>query len=194
MSNKPKQIVHEYNKYGYTNITPNYSNNPSGIYQMQQVEDSTYLEVYCSPDDVDDITRDINSHVDGVVGSIYTKVDTSGSIYVMEGDEEAAYESYVEALLAKLDPEGELYSLNVPRYNCTFSRKCDDTVKGSSTDRTQVSCSTVSELIEELFSKPYIHRLDNKLSYEQKVHLKVLSRRIQDMKGLEKETREVGVL
>ncbi len=193
MNNKPKQITHQYNKYGYTNITPNYSKNPSGIHQMQQVQHNTYLEVYCSPADVDDVTRDINRHVDGVE-SVHTNVENHGSIYVIEGDEDTVYESYVEALLVKLDPDDELDSLNVPKYDCTFSRKCDDTVKDSSTDRTQVLCSTVEGIIKELMSRPYIHRLDNRLSSEQKVHLYELSLRIQDMKGLEGETRKVGIL
>lgn len=185
-----KEIKHEYNKYGYSSITPNYISNKSGIYPMQQIEGNTYLEVYCSPNDVDEVTSQINRHVDGVE-SVAAKVDLHDSIFVIEGDETSVFETHNEALLNKLDPDNELSSLVANKYVCTFSRKCDDIVKNYTTDRTQVLASTIDELITELLTRPYIHKLDDKLSKEQKEHLYELSLRIQDMKGITKETREV---
>lgn len=185
-----KQIKHEYQNYGYENITPNYCKNTAGIYQMQTVDNSTYLEVYCHPSDIKDVQADIERHVDGVE-SIYPQVDKTDSIFVLEGNEEDYYTTYNEALLHKLDPDEELHSLVGNVYTYALSNKCDDTVTGYSTGRTQYTSSTIDGIITNLIGHPYIHKLDKKLSQEQKEHLYELSLRIQEVNGWDKETREV---
>jgi len=183
--NKPK-IKHELNQYGMENIS---WKNKFNVYKLSDSNDC-YVKVYCAKEDLQEVESQVLRHVDYVS---QTSIITDGTdqCYVVEGEEESYYDCWTEAFLASLDPEQNLESLHMSKvYDITLSSKADD-VKNSSTDRTWFKCKTFEDIIKELAYKPYIHKLDDKLTAQEKFDLYKLSLLIQKKLGKEEETREV---
>lgn len=184
--NKPK-IKHTLNQYGMENIS--YANK-FGVYKLSD-SNSCYVKVYCDKEDLQEVESKILRHVD-YVSHTSTIIDGTDQCYVVEGDEEDYHNSWTEALLASLDPEQNLESLHMSKvYDITLSSRADDVVNGASTDRTWFKCTTLEDIIKELAYKPYIHKLDDKLTEQEKSDLYKLSLLIQKKLGKEEETREV---
>ena len=186
--NKPK-IKHEFNQYGMENIS---YKNKFGVYKLSD-SNSCYVKVYCDKEDLQEVESKILRHVD-YVDHTSTIIDGVDQCYVVEGEEEAYHNSWTEALLASLDPEQNLESLHMSKvYDITLSSRANDSVKDSNTDRTGFKCATLGGIIKELAYKPYIHKLDDKLTAQEKSDLYKLSLLIQKKLGKEEETREVAL-
>lgn len=184
--NKPK-IKHTLNQYEMENVS---YKNKFGIYKLSSSNDC-HVKVYCDKEYLQEVESQILRHVD-CVDHTSTIIDGTDQCYVVEGDEEDYHDSWSEAFLASLDPEQKLESLHMSKvYDVTLSNKVDDVVKDSSTDRTRFKCVTLKDIIKELAYKPYIHKLDDKLTAQEKSDLYKLSLLIQKKMGKEEETREV---
>lgn len=127
-----------------------------------------------------EVISQIRRHVDDV-GSVYTE-ETGDNQYTIEGDDVNYWDTFEDALLYKVDPDGELESLDTSSpYTVTLSRKENDTVKGSDTCRTQYSCKSMQEVIGNLWQNPYIHNLVG-FTEQQVLDLHELSKRIVNLK------------
>lgn len=179
---------HNLEQYGYTLKGAE----GQGIKLLSNKNDC-HVKVYCSEDEMDEIQSQIHRHVDGVENT-QGVVDGTEEFYVIDSDNESYFESWNEALLAKLDPEHTLETLHSVRYTVVSSSKPNDTDKGHDchTDRTQHRVGDMNSVINNLYYKPYIHRLQG-FTGQEKYDLYQLSLRIQEMKGMEKETREVNL-
>lgn len=148
-----------------------------------------YVKVFCDEDDMDDIQAQIQRHVDGVETTTPV-VDGSEEFFVVDTDSEEYFYSWKDALLYKVDPEGVLSSLYNGGYVITLSSKPDDTAQNSNTDLTQHRVNSMEGVIEGIYHQPYIHRLHG-FTEQEKEDLYQLSLRIQKLKDIEPETREV---
>jgi hypothetical protein len=129
-----------------------------------------------------EVISQIRRHVDDV-SYVYTEEQTGDNQYTIEGDDVNYWNTFEEALLYKVDPEGELESLDTSPFTVTLSRKANDTVKGSDTCRTLYSCKSMQEVIGNLWHHPYIHNLAG-FTEQQVLALHELSRRIITLKEI----------
>lgn len=184
---KPK-IEHNLNQYGMHNIS---YKNVFDIYKLSTSNDC-YVKVYCDISDLESVEADIKRHVDDV-DSTHCVVGGTDQAYVIEGDVHNHFDTWEEALLFSLDPDGTLTSLhgNENNYIITCSSRPDDINNGSNTDRTQHRCKTVSEVLQHLPSQSYIHKLEGLFTEQEKSDLLKLSLLIQQKLGKPSESRVV---
>ncbi|CAH9016975.1 conserved hypothetical protein [Vibrio phage 193E37-1] len=176
-------MKHNLEQYG---MTPKGSER-GGIKLLSNKNDC-HVKVYCEEEYFDEVEQQIKRHVDCVT-DVHHFVEGTEEVYVVDTDNEEYFPNWVGALLFKLDPEQELYSLHTSKYTVTSSSRPNDT-DSYNTDRTQHSEGSMEEVITNLYHKPYIHRLTG-FTEQEKQELYQLSLRIQELKGMEKESREV---
>lgn len=182
---------HDLEKYGYVEQnTRNKHLKNNGIRLLKDGKSSVKVVVETNVTSSGKVMEQILRHIDHVV-CVYCDESDVDKHYTLPNNKSDIFDTIGEAVLNYVDPEGDLGSLEDELYVITVSDKPDDTVKSSSTGRTRYAFKTMAEVLEQVFQKPFIHRLDGRFTEKQKCDLIKYSLRVQKMKGISEEREDL---